>query len=73
LDLAGAPQRHHVRVDAPDWARAQTVGNPKLKEQKCNVAPLQTVADRAAQSGASDKAQRIANKVARKSPAYRNT
>ena len=50
-----AGQQAAIVASAQDWAKAQVVGNPAFKqaEQKCNVAPLQTVSDRAAQSGAS--------------------
>lgn len=44
-----------------DWAKAQTVGNPQFG----NVTGLATVADRMDQSGASDKTQRQADKVAK--------
>ncbi len=54
-------------ASAQDWARAQTVGNPGLT-QKCNVAPLDTVADRASESGASLRTQKMADKVAKADP-----
>ena len=51
-------------ASAQDWAKAQTVGNPQFG----NLTGLKTVADRAAQSGASDKTQRMADKVAKANP-----
>jgi len=50
---------------AQDWSKAQ----PAFRPGKAgNVTGLSTVADRAAQSGASDKTQRNADKVAKASP-----
>ncbi len=40
----------------------------KLSKDGCNVAPLSTVADRAAQSGASRRTQQMADKVAKSDP-----
>ncbi len=59
-----AGQQAAIVASAQDWAKAQTVGNP----QWCNVAPLQTVAGRAAESGASIRTQKSADKVARADP-----
>ena len=58
-------QQAAIVASAQDWAKAQTVGRP---EQSGNVTGLATVADRAAQSGASDKTQRMADKVVRENP-----
>lgn len=65
-----AGQQAAIVASAQDWTRAQTVGNPAFKAdaQKCNVAPLETVADRAAQSGASVRTQKMADAVAKASP-----
>ncbi|MEX5744676.1 ParB N-terminal domain-containing protein [Massilia sp. X63] len=65
-----AGQQAAIVASAQDWTRAQTVGNPTFKTdaQKCNVAPLETVADRAAQSGASVRTQKMADAVAKASP-----
>lgn len=65
-----AGQQAAIVASAQDWAKAQVVGNPAFKqaEQKCNVAPLQTVSDRAAQSGASVRTQKMADKVAKADP-----
>jgi hypothetical protein len=47
-----------------DWTKAQSVGKPKSG----NVTGLQTVATRTAISGASEKTQRTADKVAKANP-----
>jgi regulator of replication initiation timing len=57
-------QQAAIVASAQDWATAKGVGNPQFG----NVTGLATVADRAAASGASDKTQRMADSVARKSP-----
>lgn len=64
-----AGQQAAIVASAQDWAKAQTVGNPAFKAQSGNVTGLATVAERAAQSGASDKTQRMADKVAKADPA----
>lgn len=63
-------QQAAIVASAQDWANAQTAGNPAFKAagQSGNVAGLSSVADRAAQSGASDRTQRMADKVAKASP-----
>lgn len=63
-------QQAAIVSSAQDWAKAQTVGNPTFKDdrQRCNVAPLDTTADRAAQSGASIRTQKMADKVAKSDP-----
>lgn len=48
------------------WGEAQPASRPTKKAG--NVAGLSTVADRAAQSGASERTQRMADKVAREAP-----
>lgn len=60
-------QQAAIVASAQDWNKAQSVGNPKLT-QKCNVAPLETVADRAAESGSSIRTQKMADKVAKANP-----
>ena len=50
-----------MHASVTNWAQAQKVGNPQFG----NVTGLQTVADRMAASGASDKTQRMADKVAK--------
>lgn len=59
-----AGQQAAIVASAQDWATAQTVGKPKSG----NVAGLDRIADRAAQSGASERTQRMADKVAKASP-----
>jgi len=65
-------QQAAIVASAQDWATAQVHGgtgaNQHNKEQRGNVAPLQTVADRAGQSGASIRTQKMADSVAKKSP-----
>lgn len=61
-------QQAAIVASAQDWALAQTVGNPTFKKSG-NVTGLARVADRAALSGASDKTQRDADKVAKADPA----
>jgi hypothetical protein len=57
-------QQAAIVASAQDWSKAQTVGKPKSG----NVTGLETVAARSAASGASDKTQRMADAVAKKSP-----
>lgn len=63
-------QQAAIVASAQDWSMAQSVGNPAFKApaQKGNVAPLETASDRAAQSGASLRTQKMADKVAKASP-----
>ncbi len=61
-------QQAAIVSSAQDWAKAQTVGNPAFKAQRCNVAPLDTAAGRAAESGASLRTQKMADKVAKADP-----
>lgn len=64
-------QQAAIVASAQDWAKAQTAGNPAWKGKASlsgNIAGLQTVADRAAESGASERTQRMADKVARADP-----
>jgi HAMP domain-containing protein len=60
-----AGQQAAIVASAQDWAQAQPANRPG---KGCNVAPLSTVADRAAQSGASNRTQKMADKVARAAP-----
>lgn len=57
-------QQAAIVSSAQDWGKAQSVGNPQLR----NVAQLDTAKDRAAQSGASHRTQQMADKVAKASP-----
>lgn len=59
-------QQAAIVSSAQDWSRAQSASRPTKKAG--NDAGLSTVADRAAQSGASDRTQRMADKVVRQSP-----
>ena len=72
-----AGQQAAIVASAQDWAKAQTHGGNRktVTNQDVNqavVLPLETgldtVAARRAQSGASDKTQRIADKVAKEAP-----
>lgn len=68
-----AGQQAAIVASAQEWAAAQAVGRPKKsrhdqQEKSGNVTGLTTVADRQAQSGASDKTQRMADKVAKAAP-----
>ncbi len=57
-------QQAAIVASAQDWSKAQSVGSPQFG----NVTGLETVAIRMAQSGASDKTQRMADKVAKVNP-----
>ena len=57
-------QQAAIVASAQDWAKAQSAGKPKSG----NVAGLDRVEDRAAQSGASERTQRMADKVAKADP-----
>jgi len=54
-----------IVASAQDWAKAQPAYRP---EKGCHVAPLSTVAERSAQSGASERTQQRADKVAKADP-----
>lgn len=60
-----AGQQAAIVASAQDWASAQPASRP---QKAGNVAGLSTVADRAAQSGASERTQRMADTVAKKAP-----
>lgn len=62
-----AGQQAAIVASAQDWSRAQSVGGDRRSDQAATL-PLDSVADRAAQSGASDRTQRMADKVAKASP-----
>lgn len=59
-----AGQNAAIVASAQDWGKAQKAGNPLFG----NITGLDTVANRSAQSGASDKTQRQADKVAKANP-----
>ncbi|MDB5853263.1 MAG: Transcriptional activator adenine-specific methyltransferase-like protein [Herminiimonas sp.] len=58
-------QHAAIVASAQNWGHAQTVGKPS---KSGSTTGLETVANRAAASGASDKTQRMADKVARDAP-----
>jgi len=60
-------QQAAIVAAATDWLEAQTHGGDRKSDQAATL-PLETVADRAAQSGASDRTQRMADKVAKADP-----
>lgn len=59
-------QQAAIVASAQDWAKAQPEGRP---QKPGNVAAFSTVAERAAQSGAGERTQRMADKVAKADPA----
>lgn len=61
-----AGQQAAIVASVQSWGDAQPASRPK---KAGNVAGLSTVADRAAQSGASERTQRMADKVAKADPA----
>lgn len=67
-----AGQQAAIVASAQDWATAHQQGgtgaNQHAKEQTGKIAGLQTVAQRAAESGASERTQRMADKVAKADP-----
>ena len=60
-------QQAAIVASAQDWSRAHGLGGDRKSDQAATL-PLDSVADRAAQSGASDRTQRMADKVAKASP-----
>ena len=60
-------QQAAIVASAQDWGMAQRSGKP-ARSHSGNLAELDTVADRAAQSGASERTQRMADKVAKADP-----
>ncbi len=61
-------QQAAIVASAQDWAKAQLQGANRHTIKRCNVAPLETVADRAAKSGGSIRTQKMADKVAKADP-----
>lgn len=68
-------QQAAIVASAQDWGRAQTVGGDGSNQHRSKAAtlpdsagPRDTVASRAAQSGASERTQRMADTVAKASP-----
>jgi hypothetical protein len=71
LAWACAGQPAAIVAGLQDWARAHKQGgngSNQHAEQTGNVAGLQTVAQRAAESGASERTQRMADKVSTEDP-----
>ena len=62
-----AGQQAAIVASAQDWAKAQTHGGSRRGDQAATL-PLETVKQRAAESGASERTQRMADKVAKESP-----
>jgi hypothetical protein len=60
-------QQAAIVASAQDWTRAHGAGGDRKSDQTATL-PLDSVADRAAQSGASERTQRMADKVAKASP-----
>jgi ParB-like chromosome segregation protein Spo0J len=60
-------QQAAIVASAQDWAKANTHGGDRKSDQPATL-PLDSVASRAKQSGAGERTQRMADKVARKSP-----
>ncbi|WP_186151017.1 ParB N-terminal domain-containing protein [Burkholderia gladioli] len=61
-------QQAAIVAAATDWLEAYSHGGDR-KSSTCNVAPRSTVGDRAIQSGASIRTQKMADKVAKADPA----
>lgn len=62
-----AGQQAAIVASAQDWASAQTHGGSRRGDQAATL-PLETVAQRASESGASERTQRMADKVAKADP-----
>lgn len=61
-----AGQQAAIVASAQDWGKAHP--SRRIEKDGCNVAHLSTVADRMAQSGASERTQQMADKVAKADP-----
>ena len=60
-------QQAAIMASAQDWAKAQTHGGDRKTDQAATL-PLESIKDRAAQSGAGERTQRMADKVAKADP-----
>jgi FtsZ-binding cell division protein ZapB len=60
-------QQAAIVSSAQDWAKAQSHGGDRKSDQAATL-PLETVKDRASQSGASERTQRMADKVVKAAP-----
>lgn len=63
-----AGQHAAIVASVTNWAQAQAHGGDRRSDQAATL-PLESVRDRAAASGASERTQRMADKVAKASPA----
>lgn len=61
-------QQAAIVASAQDWAKAQGHGGDRKSDQVATL-PLETIKSRAAASGASERTQRMADKVAKADPA----
>lgn len=61
-------QQAAIVASAKDWAQAQTHGGKRRGSDQAATLPLETVQQRAAESGASERTQRMADKVAKQDP-----
>jgi hypothetical protein len=61
-------QQAAIVASGQDWAKAQSHGGIRRGDQAATL-PLETVQQRAAESGASERTQRMADKVAKADPA----
>lgn len=61
-------QQAAIVASAQDWATAQSHGGNRRGDQAATL-PLETIKQRAAESGASERTQRMADKVAKADPA----
>lgn len=60
-------QQAAIVASAQDWSKANSHGGDRKSDQKATL-PLDTIASRAAESGASERTQRMADKVAKADP-----
>ena len=63
-----AGQQAAIVASAQDWAKAQVQGANRHSMKTGNLAGLETVEGRAKESGASERTQRMADKVAKADP-----
>jgi hypothetical protein len=71
MSQAQVSQQAAIIASMADWENAQSVGNPAFKTQNSQCATnstLQTISDRAHESGASKSTQRKADAVVKADP-----
>ena len=68
LSSMTAGQQAAIVASAQDWAKAQVQGANRHSMKTGNLAGLETVEGRAKESGASERTQRMADKVAKADP-----